>query len=180
MSKGYDYRADMLATHQPKPPRPQRRPSPPKAKQIAIVRELASLGCTMRRAGELIERSHVTVWNLAKSGGVKFGREESTLRQAIRAGYAAKKSPSQIASDTGRDASSIKVLASRMGLTKGRTPDPGKFRRGFEIPDAMREEYRFLTQVKGLKAREAGEILGLVERPVPGRYTGPDQEAPRP
>lgn len=38
-------------------------------------------------------------------------------------------------------------------------------KRGFDVPDHLRDEYRFLRRNKNIPAREAGAIIGLIPQP---------------
>jgi hypothetical protein len=53
---------------------------------------------------------------------------------------------------------SAKGMARRVAATKLHKAR----KRGFEVPISRRTEYKFWTAVKGLKAREAGRIMGLI------------------
>lgn len=83
-------------------------------------------------------------------------------RRIILEGYARNDPLKVIAAELGCSLASLKVSASNLGCT--RTPnEAAAFRRGFQVPENLREDYYQLMSVGGYRARECAMILGLLE-----------------
>jgi hypothetical protein len=82
-------------------------------------------------------------------------------RRIILDGYARNDPLEVIAAKLGCSVASLKVSASNLGCT--RTPkEAAAFRRGFHVPERMREDYYQLMSAGGYRARECAMILGLL------------------
>jgi hypothetical protein len=146
-------------------------------KRLAAIRELASLGLYGKQIAEALRITPGNVGRLCNVYGIRLRdyRGETPLKRAVRAGYAAGKSPATIAAEIGSPIASVKSTACQLGITAGNRSDPAKWRRGFHVPDHLVEEYRELRRT-GCTVKEAGQCLGLVEReaPAPRLYHPPD------
>lgn len=137
-------------------------------RRAAALRELASLGCWQTRCADLLEMDAVRVSQMSSEFRISFPKKpksDTPIQAAVRKGYKAGLSPSQIAEIAGISTRNVYVKACQMGLTKGQPRDPARFRRGFVVPEAMRPQYRELTRILGMSAREAGVELKLIKRP---------------
>lgn len=97
---------------------------------------------------------------------LRFKRDSTRRKEArqalIRDGYAQGKSLVEIAKKTGLSHESVKVIAHAIGVS--RTPaEAANYRRGFTIPEHLKDDYRLLTRSGGYRSREAGIALGLLE-----------------
>lgn len=135
-------------------------------RRAAALRELASLGCWQTRCAELLTIDPVRVSQMGADFAITFPKKpkrDTDLQATVRKGYAKHLSPAQIAEMAGISVRNVHVRACRMGLTK-RPHDPARFRRGFDVPEALRPAYRELTKDLGMSAREAGVELKLISR----------------
>lgn len=135
-------------------------------RRMAAIREMASLGCGGAEISRLLKLkpTHVSVIACQAKVSLLANRRETPLRASIRAGYEKGLPPAVIAAETGRPESSIKVIASKMGLTRCAPRDPFKHRRPFKVPADRMAEYMELRKL-GLTFRECGYEMGLLERP---------------
>lgn len=85
----------------------------------------------------------------------------SPMRVLIAQRYAEGVPPKVIAAEVGKTPKHVMVIASQMGITRGRS-DAAKYSRGFEIPDDAREAYFELGRKKRLPKSVRAEALGLV------------------
>lgn len=136
-------------------------------RKIAALRELASLGIWSARAAVLLKCTEPNITQLARDGGITMPKKPhgTDLQAKIRHLYAEHISPTEIATILGRPVKSIKVLASRMELTKNSPRDPFKWRRGFTVPPELADDYALMMR-KRLTCFEAGLGLGLISRPT--------------
>lgn len=132
---------------------------------IAHIDEMAKCGLTGMQISSALCVPYHSVSVVAHKARISFtaNRAESPLRRAIREGYAAGRRPSDIAAETGRPVTSVRVLACQMGLTRNTARDPFKHKRVFKIPEGRMDEYRALRRL-GLTFHECGYEMGLLAR----------------
>lgn len=140
---------------------------PETLRRAAIMREMASLGLTATMIAKILRVNRsLTDWYRMNFGIYFNAQEETHFRRAVRQGYANGIPPSQIAKALGSTENSVKVTASVMGVSW--KSDSYRNKRGFLIPEPMREQYRELRSY-GLTMEECGWNLGIVPRPKPHR-----------
>lgn len=136
-------------------------------RRAAIMREIASLGLTATMTARLLGVNTSLPFWYRENFGIYFNAEEEThFRRAVRRGYEEGIPPAEIAKSLGSTENSVKVTASKMRVSWG--IDPYRNKRGFNIPEPMREQYRELREC-GLTMEECGWNLGIVPRPKPHR-----------
>jgi hypothetical protein len=86
--------------------------------------------------------------------------KDNVLRQAIVDGYAKGLLPAIIAAATGSTPASVRVLASRLGVTNDRK-GAVDLRRGFAVPLELLADYRNIMR-KGIRAGVAAQMLGII------------------
>lgn len=86
--------------------------------------------------------------------------EDVAARNAIIVEAYRKNMPiSEICALTGMTRGSIKVRAHRLGCSKS-GEEVYDYRRGFSVPEALKDEYRALKAM-GFRAREVAKLLGI-------------------
>lgn len=187
MSKSYDYRADMLATHNPKP-KPVKGMTMEAIKLRAlrramILREIASLDRLVTEAATVTGLTPVTIYKTAKRHGFRFmryGDRDTPLEAAVREAYKPGGiGPTRMAERLGKSPKTLMVLACRLGLADSHG-DPHRFRRGFEVPADRRAEYRELTRATHCTPIEAANHLRLIPRPIVAIQGDPRYDRTRP
>ncbi|WP_394885824.1 hypothetical protein ACG873_01785 (plasmid) [Mesorhizobium sp. AaZ16] len=110
----------------------------------------------------------VRIKSLVVNADLREGREmkakikSETRRKIILDGYVNNEPLKDIAAKIGCSLASLKVSASNLGCT--RTPkDAAAFRRGFRLPEHMRDDYYQLMVAGKYRAHECALILGLYE-----------------
>lgn len=89
-------------------------------------------------------------------------RRREKRQDVIRKGYAENRPLEDIAAEIGTTVTGVMVQASRLGVTRS-CAEAADYRRGFSVPDHLKEDYRLLRQRGKYRAREAGIALGLLE-----------------
>lgn len=136
--------------------------------QVEQLRDLAEQGVWQKRAAEIVGVRESRAAFLAKRHGFVFLRKprlDAPHHRALRDGFGRGLTPALLAELTGLSRETVSGTLSKMGLTKGRRPDPGRYRRGYDVPDHLYPRYRELKAL-GLTFKEAGYELGLLERPA--------------
>lgn len=133
------------------------------ARRKAVLSELAALGLRVVDMAKLVGITDAGICWLLRRYDIKAcpDQRDTPMQKAIRKGYATGLSVAQIADRIGSTRGSVKVAASKMGIT---IKDPWLNRRGFSIPHDRRAEYREYIKL-GLHSDEAGMCMGLLPRP---------------
>lgn len=136
-------------------------------RRAAIIAEIASLGLTQAQASNLLNVDHSLFHWYRKNFGVQFPvQDETPFRRAVRKGYEENVPIEELARKLGSTVGSIKVTASKIGVSAG--IDPYRNKRGYLVPEHLKSDYRELREY-GLTVEECGWNLGIVPRPKPHR-----------
>lgn len=128
----------------------------------ALHAQGAVLEDAAKALGVSVEHARVAANQLGLRFKTEVQRSREDRNETIRQGYAAGLPTAEIAKSAGVSLTTVHRAATRMGVAQ--KPEAVAInRRGFAVPEHLKEDYRILTRSRIYRSREAGIALGLLE-----------------